>query len=104
MVFKLAQHSRDQQLMNSLINYLGCGIIQKDSINPAVYFVVSKFSEINNKIIPFFNKFPLQGAKHLDFKDFCKTADLMRNKAHLTAEGLEQIREIKAEMNTGRKY
>jgi hypothetical protein len=28
----------------------------------------------------------------------------MKDKAHLTEEGLAQIREIKARMNTGRKY
>jgi hypothetical protein len=36
--------------------------------------------------------------------DFCKAAELMRNKAHLTWEGLSKIREIKSGMNTGRKW
>jgi hypothetical protein len=31
------------------------------------------------------------------------SADLIKNKAHLTAEGLDQIRKIKAGMNKGRK-
>jgi hypothetical protein len=52
----------------------------------------------------FFQKYPLQGVKSKDFKDFCKVAELMENKAHLTAEGLDQIRQIKAGMNTGRKF
>jgi hypothetical protein len=41
--------------------------------------------------------------KAQDFKDFCKVADLMKEKKHLTEEGLEQIKLIKAGMNTWRK-
>jgi len=40
----------------------------------------------------------------LDFADFCKVAELMKNKAHLTQEGLEEIRQIKAGMNTRREF
>jgi hypothetical protein len=40
----------------------------------------------------------------LDFNDFCKIADLMQNKSHLTPDGLEQIRQIKSGMNRGRVY
>ena len=55
-----------------------------------------------NIIIPFFNKFPIIGVKALDFEDWCKVAKLMENKAHLTSEGLEEIKQIKAGTNRGR--
>jgi hypothetical protein len=38
----------------------------------------------------------------LDYLDWCKVAELMKNKAHLTWEGLSKIRKIKAGMNKGR--
>jgi hypothetical protein len=38
----------------------------------------------------------------LDYLDWCKIAELMKNKVHLSEEGLEQIRTIKAGMNKGR--
>jgi hypothetical protein len=60
-------------------------------------------SDIVEKIIPFFNKYQLEGAKALDFADFCKVAELMKNKDHLNQVGLEQIRKIKVGMNTGRQ-
>jgi hypothetical protein len=100
--FTITQHSRDLQLMNSLAAYFGCGHLRVDPKTPAVYFSVSSFSDIDEKVIPFFQKYPLQGAKVLNFQDFCRVALLMKDKSHLTAEGLEQIREIKAGMNTGR--
>jgi hypothetical protein len=65
-------------------------------------FTVSSLSDLVNKIIPFFEKYPLQGSKRLDFIDFCKIANLMKEKRHLTMEGLEDIRKIKFGMNTGR--
>jgi hypothetical protein len=57
----------------------------------------------DEKIIPFFEKYPIQGEKFLDYLDFVKVIKLMKNKAYLTEEGLDKIRKIKAGMNRGRK-
>ena len=97
--FVIAQHSRDYQLINSFIKYFNSGNISENL--KAVYFTVSKFSDIEEKIIPFFQKFQLQGSKRLDFEDLCKIVKLMNQKSHLTLEGLEQIKKIKTGMNTG---
>jgi hypothetical protein len=58
---------------------------------------------LTDRIIPFFETFPLQGAKSKEFKDFKEAAELMKLKSHLTREGLEQIRAIKSRMNFKRK-
>lgn len=102
--FKIGQHSRDYSLMESLVKYLDCGATRVDSSSPAVYFSVSKFADINNNIRSFFDKYQLQGSKRLDYSDFCKVIDLMKEKVHLTNEGLKQIREIKSHMNSGREH
>jgi hypothetical protein len=39
--------------------------------------------DINNVIIPFFEKYPLVGAKRQDYLDFVKVAELMETKTHL---------------------
>ena len=99
--FQLIQHNRDLNLITSLIKYLNCGyVIKKRTL---VEFRVTKFDDITNKIIPFFIKYPIQGVKALDFEDWCKVAEMMKVKKHLTAEGLEKIKQIKAGMNKGRK-
>ena len=92
---------RDERLMTSLIELLQCGKIYK--YRNAFDFRVSKFADISEKIIPFFKKYPIRGVKALDFADWCKVAELMKDKKHLTAEGLEEIKQIKAGMNTDRK-
>jgi hypothetical protein len=53
-------------------------------------------------IIPFFKKYPIQGIKKLDFQDFCLVAELMKEKKHLTSEGLSLIKKIKSTMNSRR--
>jgi hypothetical protein len=59
-------------------------------------FVCSNITEINNKIIPFFNKYPLMGLKLLSYKDWCKAAEIIKGKGHLTSIGLDMIIKIKA--------
>jgi hypothetical protein len=99
--FKLAQHTRDSDLMKSLKQYLGCGNYYSKSTGVGE-FIVAKFSVIRDKIIPFFERNPIAGVKHSDFSDFKAAAELIENKSHLTQTGLEKILSIKAGMNTGR--
>ena len=102
MRFILVQHIRDEQLMKSIKDYFGCGnlLVKRET----VHYTVTNFADLTEKIIPFFSKYPIQGVKSKDFADWCKVAYLMQNgKAHLTAEGLEQIGKIKDGMNKGRK-
>ena len=61
---------------------------------------MERFSDITDKIIPFFDKYSIEGVKAFDFADFKRAAELMKNKAHLTEDGLEEIRKIKGGMNT----
>jgi len=42
------------------------------------------------------------GVKLLDYLDFCLAAELVNKKAHLTLEGIEEIRKIKSRMNKNR--
>jgi len=59
------------------------------------YLTISGFSDLIDNIIPFFEKYPLQSVKRLDYADFCKVAQLMESKAHTTDLGLTQILAIK---------
>ena len=101
LVFVITQHLRDQQLLICIMKYLGCGNVYKKG--KAFDYRVSKLSDIEKKIIPFFKKYPIVGVKTMDFADFCKVAEMMNKREHLSAEGLEEIKQIKARMNLGRK-
>ena len=102
--FIITQHSRDVELIKSLINYFGpfCGKVTE--YPTYVNFFVTKINDITENILPFFDKYPLLSAKKKDLSDFTKVAELMKNKAHTTCEGLDQIRLIKSRMNRGRDH
>ena len=102
LVFQVAQHLRDQELMKSFVNYFKCGqyihLLQKDW----GYFQCTNFSDINNKIIPFCSQHTIQGVKSKDFLDWVKAAEIINKGEHLTIEGSSKIINIKSSMNTGR--
>ncbi len=90
--------------MRSLIEYFGAGKIYKYS--EAIDFRITKIEDITDKVIappPFFDKYKIIGIKSQDFSDFKRVALLIKNKAHLTEEGLDKIRKIKLGMNKARK-
>jgi len=100
LVFQITQHIRDEQLIRSLIEYLNCGNIYK---RQDVYdFKVTKYSDLTNKILPFFNNYPIQGNKSRDYQDWCRAVEIVKSKDHLTKEGLDNIIKIKAGMNRNR--
>jgi hypothetical protein len=88
--------------MKKLADYLGCGMYKLRPNGLAGDFLVLSFTDIKDKVIPFFNLYPILGAKALDFEDFCKVAVIIEVNGHLTPDGLEQIKLIKSGMNTGR--
>jgi hypothetical protein len=89
--------------MKMLISNLGCGKIELMLKQSAVYFVVVKYQDIFDKIIPLFDKYPIKGIKALDYSDFKKVANIMLNKEHLTEQGLSRIQSIKSHMNLSRR-
>jgi hypothetical protein len=50
--FQLTQHTRDEALMRSLIEYFGCGNVYIRE--RAIDFIIQKSSDLDSKIIPFF--------------------------------------------------
>jgi hypothetical protein len=104
MEFSISQHVRDELLLTKFIEYLGCGTVYKFSTRPnSVSFTVSKFKYISEKVIPFFQKYPLQGIKALDFKCFCEIWKIVESKGHLSDEGLKKVKSLKSGMNNNRE-
>jgi hypothetical protein len=96
------QHSRDKALINLFENILECGYTFDHSSGNARVFSVTKFEDIYIKMIPLLKKYKIKGIKLMDFKDFCEAAELIKNKSHLTLNGLEKLRSIKSKMNKAR--
>ena len=100
--FILTQHIRDLVLIQSLVGYLNCGGSSIATNSLSCEYHVYCTTDILNIILPFFNKYPLQGIKRLDFNDFVIAAKILEGKGHLTESGYQEIIALKEGMNRGR--
>lgn len=83
LVFTVSQHIRDEKLLISFIDYLGCGNYRAYSNRELGDYVCMNFGrklDIYSKIIPFFKKHPILGVKSQDFTDWVKAAEYIQNK------------------------
>jgi hypothetical protein len=102
LIFGTCLHIRDRELLIGIANYFNIlnnnlmksKYIYDSATRETSLLQIKNNSDIINKIIPFFNQFPILGVKSLDFSDFKKVAELMKNKEHLTESGLSEIIKI----------
>nr|QID02896.1 hypothetical protein [Orbilia oligospora] len=99
LIFQISQHLRDLELMTRIVEYLQAGRLIHRKNHPLVVYTVTKFSDIEEKIIPFLEKYRLQGVKRLEFENWRKAALIIKEKGHLTNKGINEIKKIKEKMN-----
>ena len=97
--FSIAQDSRDILLLKSLVEFFNCGYVSQYQNRKVCEFIVTKINDINTYIIPFFDKYKIEGSKYRDYVNFKEAAILIKNKEHLTEKGLNKIIELKKCMN-----
>lgn len=101
LIFEIELREDDEPILLDIQRTLSCGNIYRLEYEryakwqPHVKLKVSNFKDINSKIIPFFQRYPLQAKKRLQFERFCQAAELIASKQHLTKEGVEQIQKLK---------
>jgi len=99
--FRIVQHEKDEFVLHKIKNYFGFGDIKinrTDHHGTRKKFRVRGLENLN-KLIEFFNKYPLNTSKAKDFEIFSKIIELMNKKEHLTKEGLDKIAEFISKMN-----
>lgn len=102
-LFQVTQHVRDTELLKDFMSFFNCGQYVQISNKEWGYFQCTKFLDNFEKIIPFFNKYPIRGVKSKDFQYWVKVGEMIKNKEHLTSAGVSKIIEIKSAMNTGKE-
>lgn len=108
LMFEIEMIIDDKPLLEKLQKTLRCGQIyqlnyERYSWRPHVKFAVKKLEDIQRRIIPFFQKYQLQGKKKRDFDLFCQAAEIFKKREHLTQGGLSKLRQIQSKMNLRRK-
>ena len=105
MHFHIKMQEQDKELLEKVRETLECGAVyfqkeQRANHCQCYRYTVSSQKDILEKVIPFFQEYPLQSAsKQKNFKLFCQIADLLKEKKHLTESGVVEIRKLKSLMN-----
>ena len=99
--FNISQ--RDPVILAQFKRHLGCGTMRQRR-DGVWYFEVNNLSAILANVIPFFECFGfLSAKKQRDFAKFKQLAQLIRQGRHLTPQGVDEILDIRREMNDGGK-
>ena len=98
-IYQVGLHERETPLLYKLQEFFGgVGAISTSSTRSVCRFAVAGTSDLIKNVLPHFLKFELAGSKHSNFIIWSQILKLIQSKAHLTTEGLNQIKELKSGM------
>ena len=94
--FVITQGKKSLSALKLFESYFGCGKVfvnkRYDNHHEHVYrYCVRSVSDLHEKIVPFFQKNPLQTAKQKDFELFAEIIEILNAKEHLTESGMKKI-------------
>mgnify|MGYP001582772126 CR=1 FL=1 len=105
--FHVYQHEQHREILELFQFVFKTGkIYRKSGTHPVLNYSVSTLQSITEKVIPFFDKYPLV-VKEETYKKFRFIIAMMERKEHLTVQGFMKIVNIAYTMNQqgkGRKY
>lgn len=103
--FYIKVQQEDRKMLDKVRNALDCGAVYfqhetRENHAQCYRYTASSQRDVFGKIIPFFQKHQLQStSKQKNFKLFCQIANLVLSGDHHHAKGIEQIRNLKSQMN-----
>jgi hypothetical protein len=102
--FVVVQGESSRDVLEEMVSFFGCGRVyrnhRRDNHREDLFrYYVSRFSDLRDVIVPFFNTNPLRTSKRDNFEKFAQVIDLMTLRRHLTVSGLVEIAEIAQTMN-----
>ena len=95
LLFKITQHEKDEVLLTAIKEHFNCGYCYLRKKENIIDFKVTKFSVVNEIIIPFFIKNPILGVKSLDFNDWCLVSEIVNKREHIRRRCLKNNRNSK---------
>lgn len=102
--FAVTQGGRSMNTLERIQHYFDCGnvFVNRRTDNHRANlsrYCVRSVEDLRKVIIPFFQRHQLQTTKRQDFKLFVRAVELIKQRRHLTPDGLKQIAKISSQMN-----
>ena len=98
--FNVSQVGRE--LPELLMTAFGAGTV-RDRGDGVHYFEVTRPAELEERVFPFFDRFPLRSPKRGDLAVFRVITELVRSGRHRSVSGIDEILILRAPMNRGGK-
>lgn len=98
--FSLSLNQKDLHLLQSVQKFFGCGGIRYSRADRTYKYEVRSIRDLMRKIIPHFERYPLQGAKREDFERFVSICKKVHANLHLNREHLREIIDLAYAMNS----
>ena len=106
--FHVSQNFTSRKVLEGIQKTLQCGYIKANDAagkrDKTQVYVVRDRNDLLRKIIPFFERYPLQTEKQKDFETFREIVQKMDSNEHLTLEGFEEIVRLAYSMNANGQY
>lgn len=100
-IFQLFQNAASKESLKELMRIFNCGYLKPDK--KGFRFTVKVFSDLRDKVIPFFEKYIIKGAKNEDFKIFATIVRKKDRKEDRTEAGMKSIINDAYKMNPSGK-
>ena len=97
--FNVSQH--DRVPLDLFQEVLGCGKLRQAG-NGGWYWEVNRLSDLADRIVPFFDRFPIVGQKAEDFRLWSSAVELL-SAERLSDQDYHQVLALRERMNRGGK-
>ena len=101
--FSISLNERDLPLIQSIHAFFDCGAVRYSKNDRTYKYESRSVADLVTKVIPHFEKFPLQGSKAKDFTVFADICRKVRANQHLNRDYLAEIIKDAYRMNPSGK-
>jgi hypothetical protein len=103
LAFAVALNERSLEVLKALRRFFGCGAICYSRGDRTYKWEVRSISDIVQRVLPHFERYPLQTAKRADFERFAQICRWVHANRHRNREYLRRIIDLAYEMNPSGK-
>ena len=104
--FSVSQKRERAEVLQLFRDFLGCGTLRNSQRDGTIKYEVRSISDLVEKVIPHFDRYPLLSGKRQEFEIFSTICKRMSRGEHLTLSSFKELVELAFRMNfTGnRRY
>ena len=101
--FSVGQKAHSRESLEKIQSYLKCGSIRYSKKDGLYKYEIRNLTDLVDKVIPFFEKYPLETAKQKSFETFSQICRSIKQGHHLNSTGITEIIDKSYDMNLSGK-